>query len=165
MINLPALLVFTCFSFVSESALAWSIFEPKSFDDCILKNMKGVTSDDAAVQIRVACMNKFPQGDSRKCKLREMTSAESAKVTGTASVHRLGQPYFSGSFYNGNDAVAVEAITVIFTADNIKPPQEYDLFLDLPIQPRSSKTAGATVQIAPDKNFRWGLKSLKTCVK
>ncbi len=163
--NLLTFILFAVLSTTSESVLAWSLFEPRSFDDCILKNMKGVTSDDAALQIRVACMNKFPQEGSKKCKLREMTTIESSKVTGTASITRGIGPYFSGSFYNANDTATVEAITVIFTADNIKPPQEYDLFLSYPIAPRSSNTAGISVQLMPDKNFKWGVKSIKTCVK
>lgn len=163
--NLLTFILFAVLSTTSEPVLAWSLFEPRNYDDCILKNMKGVTSNDAALQIQVACMSKFPQEGNKRCKLREMTTTESSKVTGNASITRVTGPYFSGSFYNANDTATVEAITVIFTADNIKPPQEYDLFLSYPIAPRSSQDAGISVQRMPDKNFKWGIKSIKTCVK
>jgi len=35
-------------------------FEPSDYDDCILKSMKGVTSDVAARQIMRSCGQKFP---------------------------------------------------------------------------------------------------------
>lgn len=146
-----------------NSASAWTLFGPRSLEDCILENMKGVTSDDAALQIRVACMQKFPGDEPKKCKMREMTPAEANNVTGNASISNT--PYFSGSFYNGNSVATVDEIVVIFRADNIKPPQEYKLYLSYPIAPKSSNTAGTTVQLAPTKNFEWNFRSLKTCTR
>ncbi|WGS85828.1 hypothetical protein [Methylomonas sp. UP202] len=51
-------------------AQAWSIFEPKSYHDCILENMKGVTSDKAAIFIRSSCREKFPQTEAEKMQER-----------------------------------------------------------------------------------------------
>ena len=149
-----------------SSASAWTLFGPRTLEDCILQNMKGVTSDDAAKQIQVACMIKFSDNEpTKKCKMREMTAAEAANITGNSSVSNYGNPYFSGSFYNGNSVATVDEINVMFKADNIKPPQEYKLYLQYPIAPKSSGTAGSTVQLAPTKNFEWIFKSLKTCAK
>lgn len=55
-------LLTTCFVNSSQAgeAVAWLQREPKSFDECILQNMKGVTSDRAATFIRLACKEKFP---------------------------------------------------------------------------------------------------------
>ena len=146
-----------------NNASAWTIFGPRSLEDCILENMKGVTSNDAARQIRVACMIKFPGDEPKKCKMREMTTAEANNVTGNASISSI--PYFLGKFYNGNSAATVDEIVVIFRADNIKIPQEYKLHLSYPIEPKSSQTAGITVQLKPTKNFEWSITSLKTCTK
>jgi hypothetical protein len=156
-------LIFIVFILNINNASAWTIFGPRSLEDCILENMKGVTSDDAALQIRVACMQKFPGDEPKKCKMREMTAAEANNVTGNASISST--PYFSGSFYNGNSVATVDEIVVIFRADNIKPPQEYKLYLSYPIAPKSSNTAGITVQLAPTKNFEWNFRSLKTCTR
>jgi len=155
-------LIFLFFNFNNVSA--WTLFGPRSLEDCILENMKGVTSDDAAKQIQYACMMKFSDNEpTKKCKMREMTAAEAANVTGNASISRT--PYFSGSFYNGNSVATIDEIVVIFKADNIKPPQEYKLFLSSPIAPKSSNTAGTTVQLFPTKNFEWNFMSLKTCAR
>jgi hypothetical protein len=43
------------------SASAWSPFGPNNFNDCIIQNMKGVTSDTAAASIRHSCRQKFPE--------------------------------------------------------------------------------------------------------
>jgi hypothetical protein len=55
-------LILFCLSFfcTSFSANAWSPFGPNNYDDCIIKNMKGVTSDRAANLIRHSCRQKFP---------------------------------------------------------------------------------------------------------
>lgn len=149
-----------------NQSYAWSLFGPRSLEDCILENMKGVTSDDAATQIRAACMLKFSDNEpTKKCKMREMTAAEAKNVTGNASISNYSAPYFSGSFYNGNSVATIDEIVVIFRADNIKPAQEYKLYMQYPISPKSSGTAGSSVQLAPTKNFEWDIRSLKTCAK
>lgn len=53
----------TCFASSSEAGgiLDWFQREPKNFDECILQNMRGVTSDKAAIFIRSACREKFPE--------------------------------------------------------------------------------------------------------
>lgn len=38
----------------------WYIFTPHNFEDCVLSNMKGATSESAANNIRAACKAKFP---------------------------------------------------------------------------------------------------------
>lgn len=47
--------------FPLSTAFAWNPFGPKNFEDCVLQNMKGVTSDAAAAHIRMACIKKFPR--------------------------------------------------------------------------------------------------------
>jgi hypothetical protein len=147
--------------FISTAVNAWSIFAPKTYEDCILENMKGVTSDTAAKEIRFACANKTYEEKPKVCNLRELTGAEASNVTGNASVS--SSPYFSGSFYNGNSTITIDEIIVGLRAENINPPQDYKLFLSFPIEPKSSKTAGITVQMQPTKNFEWKFRSIKTC--
>ena len=43
-----------------SSGSAWYVFTPHNFEDCVLSNMKGVTSESAANNIRAACKAKFP---------------------------------------------------------------------------------------------------------
>ena len=58
--------------FISISANAWNPFGPNNFDDCIIQNMKGVTSDAAAASIRLSCQQKFPD-KSKPNKIAEPT--------------------------------------------------------------------------------------------
>ncbi len=58
--TLPIRLIFSTIFLFSFNAYPWSPFGPKNFDDCIIENMKGITSDAAAGSIRMACRQKFP---------------------------------------------------------------------------------------------------------
>jgi len=147
-----------------SAAHAWSLFGPKNFDDCILENMKGVTSDQAASTIYGSCAAKFPT-EEKKCKLRNLTKSEKSNIRGSAKVTDIGKPYFSADFYNGNSEITINAATVTISAPNIKPSQQYDLYFSYPISPRSSGSAGISIQRlpTPDK-WSWDV-SIKTCSK
>lgn len=59
-------MVFTIRIFIGLLVLTVSgaradIFGPDTYEDCILANMKQVTNNIAAVAIRQACREKFPQ--------------------------------------------------------------------------------------------------------
>ena len=46
----------------STNIFAWGfIFEPKNYDDCILENIKGVTSDVGARLVYQSCFTKFKE--------------------------------------------------------------------------------------------------------
>ena len=50
------------FSFVTVSSGANAqLFGPRDYDECILENMRGVTSNSAAASIRRSCLQKFPR--------------------------------------------------------------------------------------------------------
>jgi hypothetical protein len=148
--------------FFSTDALAWSIFEPKNFDECILENMKGVTSDIAANAIGKSCAAKYPKKTEQKCKLTEAKPWDLSKITGTGSFTDIGEPYFSANLYNGMDK-SIEEITVIISGENIKQPQEYKLFLQYPISPKSSGSPGISIQSFPGNKFKWDITSVKVC--
>lgn len=48
------------------------LFGPRNYDDCILKNMRGVGSDWATDQIRQSCLEKFPKNSEKESKFREL---------------------------------------------------------------------------------------------
>ena len=54
--------IFSVFLFTLQitdvAAQWWNPFEPKTYDECILENMKGVSSDEAAKEIRYSCLKK-----------------------------------------------------------------------------------------------------------
>jgi hypothetical protein len=54
----------TCLAVILLAAVALgcdSSSAPRTFDDCILMNMRGVTSDTAAAAIRRSCREKFSE--------------------------------------------------------------------------------------------------------
>ena len=44
---------------------AQGFFGPKDYDDCILQNMRGVTSDTAAGLVHRSCLAKFPKEEPK----------------------------------------------------------------------------------------------------
>lgn len=74
-------------AFLPSPAMAqwWNPLAPKTYDECILKNMKGVTSDSAADMITLSCLNTF--GDSDK------TSASAAYVNGECNFTWTGYSF------------------------------------------------------------------------
>jgi hypothetical protein len=47
--------------------------EPQTFDECLLKNMRGVTSDEAARAITFACRNRHPTNAPARPAIVEVT--------------------------------------------------------------------------------------------
>lgn len=150
---------------LSANTHAWSLFGPKTYEECILQNMKGVTSDSAATQIQVACAVKFLDKKDNSCEKRELRPEELKLVKGTASFSNYsGEPYFRGNFYNGNQQIPLTDIIVSIQAKNIVPPETYSLHLSHPIGPLSSGTAGISIQTYPENGRgSWGIVSVKTC--
>ena len=48
---------------VSNSCFAWSLIGPNNYEECVLENMKGVTSDTAAHIINRVCRDKFKKNE------------------------------------------------------------------------------------------------------
>lgn len=59
-------------------------FGPSNYEECILKNMKGVTSDKAVLEIRKACRAKFPKKPIKKPKIRDVPKKVLEDITGDA---------------------------------------------------------------------------------
>ena len=65
---------------VSTNVMAWSLFGPKTYEECILENMKGVSSDTAANEVKAACYLKFlNEYKPTKAEQAEAKRAEEAK--------------------------------------------------------------------------------------
>jgi hypothetical protein len=57
---------------VSPSIAFAALFGADNYNDCLLENMKGVTSNAAAGIIATACRNKFPESDCKKAMAPKM---------------------------------------------------------------------------------------------
>jgi len=107
--------------------------EPQNYDDCILKNMRGVTSNVAAAEIRRSCRQKFPDRSDEKPESTEMDSSELAALTGRARL--MYANVYGGNVYNGTKDTTVTQLRIkvttkedgkevfrIYTADVTIPP-------------------------------------------
>jgi hypothetical protein len=117
-----ATIIFTFFS--TSYAFAWSLFGPKSYEDCVINNMKGVSSDDAARAIRNACRKKFPPVEKKVLILPESElpriessiedfrypiTSKSGKSTGSIEYLYKTNGY-AIKVYNGTDKYTISEI-------------------------------------------------------
>ena len=66
-----ALAVLGCGLAFAAHAQWWNPLAPKTLDECILQNMKGVTSNDAATLVAQACARQFPPAESEEGKKKK----------------------------------------------------------------------------------------------
>jgi hypothetical protein len=146
----------------STNSIAWTLFGPKNYDECILQNMKGVTDKTAAELIMMSCLSKFDTpSTAKKCTEREFTRTEREHISSTA---RLDFTELTIDFHNGTKNLSIVEANVSISADNINPAQEYKLRFDYPISPLESGRAKTYIQKVPDrKSFKWYFTTLKTC--
>lgn len=135
---------------------------PSNFEDCVLQNLKGINNEDVKTAVLMTCRKKFPSKFAA-CSPSSLDPQEFSKISGKASVLETGKPYFSVDIYNGLPNQAIKEIVVLISGENIQPPQEYKLYLEYPIPPKSSGEAGAAIQAYAGKNFQWSFTSVKTC--
>lgn len=154
-------ITFLIILFISQNTFAWSLFGNQTFDECILENMKGVTSDVAASSIRQACREKTKGSVAAPCKDRLLTNEELAKLTIAATLYNnLNSINFE--VYNGNRDIEIKEINITISASNIKIPQEY-VVPDLFTRPLSKGMKTISAFPVPAKDWGWGIISATTC--
>lgn len=135
------------------------LFGPSNYDECVLKHMKGVTSDEAAKTIRRSCRDQFasenvitPSGGS------PLPADVLFKITGHAGSNGYR---FYGNIYNGNKEWTVSRITVRITqkpgdkkTKNIQtiPPQDYNI--DILVSPLTTTNFEIAIDRS-DTNIEW----------
>lgn len=130
---------------------------PNSFEDCILQNIEGATSDVAAAQVAAACRAKFPQRFNQASTSRPLTQSEQAAITGRAD-YSPPSTRFSGNLYNGNRDVSVNTVFVNLHTTTAGKEEVRTYAIRINIPPLSA--SGFTVEvISGDANtgFNWGV--------
>jgi hypothetical protein len=143
---------------------------PQTRNDCILENMRGVTSDDAAIAIRNACNSKHTRHSiappKSECGTRPMTAKELAKLQIRARVkwEDLSLNYLTFSVYNGNNT-SVEKMSVRIRDISFSAPQDYEVLGTRPLVRPSAAAQDLIVSVAsrPSDDFRFQLLSAETC--
>lgn len=106
---------------ISQTFAGWA-FNPSCYEDCVLKNMKGVESDLAAKEIMRACRKKFPIKKQTKPSPEhiELTTDELAKISGEGL--QSDEMTFICQIHNGNSNIVVDELSVVLWMDD----QGYD---------------------------------------
>lgn len=144
------------------NAQFWKLGVPKTFDECILINMKGVTSDVAAKNIRASCAEQFkivPSCSDRNASIQEITNL-SIKYWLSSSNNKAVLFY---NIYNGNISVKIKDIIIGIKADNISTPEKYKLFTNYDVGSLSTAESNITLHSDPKGNVKITTLSASVC--
>jgi hypothetical protein len=132
------------------------ITSPKDYDDCILRNMKGVDSDLGASQIQASCRKKFPEGSEYRLKERDLEPIEILSLDGRAGL-RYGNRY-SGNIYNGNKNTTITSVTVKVTAKSGEKESSREYKVDVKILPLTTSDFGFDIVVGEKgSDYSWGI--------
>lgn len=133
---------------------------PGTFDDCILKNLRGVTSNQIAAQIQVSCREKFPEKAIPQLAQRSLQPVELVAVTGRAGLS-YGNRY-GGTLYNGNSSLTVTQIEIQVGTKEGGKNIIRDYTTDIVIPPLTAKDFAFDVIVGDrGSDYSWALYSAR----
>ena len=122
------------------------LFNPTNFDDCILKGMRGVSSDVAGRAIYQSCKSKFPEKEVKR-NIRQLTPSEVSMINGRGG-QSYSQDYYDINLLNSNSKVTISKVTFkIDTFIDKKEVSSRNYDVDLTIPP--NKTGNAFFKFIP----------------
>ncbi len=153
--KLKRLVLTICALFISATILDPHIavagfFGPSTFDECVLENMKGVTSDVAAAAIYNSCRHRFPlkkvpteqhkDFDTlyRDQNAPKLSTEETNKLTGRAGL--VGNSEYSATIYNGNNTVTITKVEITVSTFINRLPVSNRYSVDVDILPLKTVT-------------------------
>lgn len=125
-------------------------FGPSNFDECILDNMKGVTSDLAARAIYRSCLEKFPK-TAEVCTDFALTSDQMNHLKGTA---HFSYGSFFVDLYNGNPDVSLTNIQITIK-DLVTQESRVYQESPSPIKPLAQYSLNFFASVANTENGQW----------
>lgn len=151
--------IIACFS-VATIAGCSNVFGPQNYDNCILENMRGVTSDLAAVSIRNSCREKFPAGSETQAKSKDLSPSEAASITGRAGLSFSNR--FSGSAYNGNKDITITQLSVNVDTKIGGNAVSRVYVAEVTIPPLSARDFGFDIVVGDrDAEYSWSIQGAK----
>ena len=106
--------------FFVSMAIFPGCFSPSDFDECILKNMKGINNESVADAIYDSCENKFPKKEENKRVDIPPNVLDDLEDKPWSTLYK-SRTYFTGSIYNPNLEWTITNITI-----EIGPKKEID---------------------------------------
>jgi hypothetical protein len=148
---------------VSVNTFAWNPFKKQNYDECILENMKGVTSDSAAREIRYACLNKTSDSDanSKKCSNRFLTTAEESLVTPSAYELSSGDRYLKLNVHNNNKNITVTGFKVFIKDLQTNKTLSYEVSYPT-IKPLTTSPQILVEILYAPKKYQWNIYEVTT---
>lgn len=156
-------------SLIGGSAIYFAIREltqPKTYEECVLKNVKGEETDEAVRAIQAACMQLTIASDQPEQVCRDLNRSEIEKLQTELSAKKYYNDaiYIELNVYNGNKSFDLEKINLSISSDNYEAPREYQLTsYENKARPLSSGVYTAQVGSAPKGNVKWKVLSAQTC--
>jgi hypothetical protein len=147
---------------IAGKAYAWNPFKTQTFEECVLENMKNVTSDAAAAAIKQSCHIKTNKLAEKKCAGRSPSPREFGLVAAQAQMTDYGT--INIQIHNGNrDLTITDAeATIAFAKDD--KLYEYALRIGKgSIPPLTTGEASATV-LHRDAKLDWFLVRVKVSI-
>jgi hypothetical protein len=152
-------LLLTTFS----NAYAWNPFKAQTYEECILENMKGVKSDDAASKIEMACVVKISKNssshNSNKCIKRKLTLEEKKLISATAKVESHG--WLTVKIYNGNKNISIKTVKAKIIDVDTKKEFEFEL-TNSNVPPISTSGEMLAQLLYAPKNWGWDISEITT---
>jgi len=118
--KLIVLSIFVVVSIFPMTAVSGWFGSPSDYDECILKNMKGVTSDLAAKLVRRSCIEKFPKKERHTIELSDQILK---KIDGKAGIRQYGD--FEGQIFNGNENWTITSLTIRIVDNTTRNHRDY----------------------------------------
>lgn len=137
----------------------WNPLAPKTYEDCVLKGMKGVSGDEAAYAVMRACRKKFPVKEGTCRFYRNLTKAEEREITGSSEA--VGTSW-TATIYNGT-SVSIWKATARIIINGVS--RDYEGYIQFPIAPKTVGKITATIlePISPTAKSRAYGVNYQTC--
>lgn len=128
--------------------------QPKTYEDCILDNIKDADSKLAANDIRNACFDKFSPESIAKENSFELSPEQRHKIDGRGYLSD-GNTRYNISIYNGNEEVSITEMDVVVIDNITKSEKIYKV--DEIIKPLSTKEVSFSI-IPINNDHSWGVE-------
>jgi hypothetical protein len=141
--------------------------EPKTYEECVLKNVKGEETNEAVRAIQAACMHLTLAIDEPEQVCRDLQPPELAKL----QFELYSRPNkfekkeeFELRLYNGNDKITVESLVLEMDSKSFEKPRQYEMvsYLDK-AGPKSSGVYTVEIGTIVKGKIQRKLISAKTC--
>ena len=146
--------------------LCWGCCGPSTYDDCVLEHVKEGMNVETVVLLMGTCRSKFPREEAEvgtgEPDLRDLTSAELAKLSGRAwHMHRLGNVY-GGNIYNGNSNLKIRRLEIVLQTTFQGEPTSRTYFDEVSIDPYTTEDFRIEIVTGDDgTGYDWSITGAK----